>query len=53
MVLMSQAPKVLKWALEPDLRHWERIPETVVMTSAADLSQEPCARATGLVQKII
>jgi len=52
-VLMSQAPKVLKWALEPDLRHWERIPATFVMTRATDLSQEPCARAAGLVEKII
>lgn len=43
MVLMSTAPRVLKWALEPDLRHWERIPVAFVVTTAPELAQERCA----------
>lgn len=41
MVLMSTAPDVFKWALEPDLRHWERVPAAFVATTAP--SHEPCA----------
>jgi hypothetical protein len=44
VVLMSTAPRVLKGALEPDLRHWERIPSAFLVTTAADLAQEPCAK---------
>ena len=44
IVLMRQAPKVLKGALEPDFRHWERIPSAFVVTSASHLRAEPCAR---------
>ncbi len=44
VVLMSTAPHVLKGALEPDLRHWERIPAAFVVTTASDPAQEPCAR---------
>lgn len=40
---MSTAPKVFKWALEPDLRHWERIPAAFVVTTASDLGNERCA----------
>lgn len=43
LVLMSTAPDVFKWALEPDLRHWERIPASFVVTTASGLAQEPCA----------
>ncbi len=43
MVLMSTAPEVFKWALEPDLRHWERIPGSFVVTTASDLGDERCA----------
>jgi len=41
MILMSTAPKVFNWALEPDLRHWERLPAAFVATRAP--TQEPCA----------
>jgi len=44
VALMRQAPKVLKGALEPDLRHWERIPSAFVVTMASQLRDEPCAR---------
>jgi len=44
VALMKQAPKVLKGALEPDFRHWERIPATFVVTTASHLKDEPCAR---------
>ncbi|MBI4401815.1 MAG: hypothetical protein HY581_09310 [Nitrospirae bacterium] len=43
IVLMSKAPQVLKGALEPDLRHWERIPAAFVVTRAAQLKEEQCA----------
>jgi hypothetical protein len=42
IVLMSTAPHVLKGALEPDLRHWERVPSAFVVTTTAEPSQEPC-----------
>jgi len=44
IALMRQAPKVLKGALEPDFRHWERVPAAIVVTQAAHLREEPCAR---------
>ena len=44
IALMRQAPKVLKGALEPDFRHWERVPSSFVVTQAARLQDEPCAR---------
>lgn len=43
LVLMSTAPEVFKWALEPDLRHWERIPASFVVTTATELDHERCA----------
>ena len=44
IALMRQAPKVLKGALEPDFRHWEHLPSAFVVTRAARLQDEPCAR---------
>jgi hypothetical protein len=44
VALMSTAPRVLKGALEPDLRHWEQVPSAFLVTTASDQSQEPCAR---------
>lgn len=48
LVLMSTAPRVLKWALEPDLRHWERIPAAFVVTTASGLTQERCTSSASL-----
>jgi hypothetical protein len=42
MALASTAPDVLRWALEPDLRHWEEVPAAIVVTTAKDRSLEPC-----------
>lgn len=44
IALMQQAPTVLKGALAPDFRHWERVPSSLVVTQAASLQEEPCAR---------
>jgi hypothetical protein len=44
IALIRQAPKVLKGALEPDFRHWERVPSAFIVTRAARLQDEPCAR---------
>jgi hypothetical protein len=44
IALIRQAPKVLKGALEPDFRHWEHLPAAIVVTQAAHLREEPCAR---------
>ena len=44
VALMRQAPKVLKGALEPDFRHWEKIPAAFIVTKASHLRDEPCAR---------
>lgn len=42
LVLMSTAPKVLKWAIEPDLRHWERLPIAFLATTSPSPTLEPC-----------
>lgn len=42
VALMSTAPHVLRGALEPDLRHWEKIPSAFVVTTASDPAHEPC-----------
>ena len=42
MALMSTAPAVLEGALQPDLRHWEHIPEAFVVTRASTPELEPC-----------
>lgn len=44
IALIRQAPRVLKGALEPDFRHWEHMPSAFVVTRAARLQDEPCAR---------
>lgn len=42
VVFMSMAPKVLRGALEPDLRHWSHVPAAFVITSATDPANERC-----------
>ncbi|MDN5940505.1 MAG: hypothetical protein L0H94_01365 [Nitrospira sp.] len=42
VVLMSAAPAVLEGALQPDLRHWEHVPEAFVVTRASTPELEPC-----------
>lgn len=42
LVLMSTAPRVFKWALDPDLRHWERLPGAFLVTASPTLALERC-----------
>jgi len=42
LLLMSTAPKVLRGALEPDLRHWSHLPSAFAVTSAEVPSNERC-----------
>jgi hypothetical protein len=42
MALMNTAPAVLEGALQPDLRHWEHVPEAFVATRASTPELEPC-----------
>ena len=39
--LIAQSPKVTRFALKPDLRHWENIPSSFVFTTG-DIQQEKC-----------
>lgn len=47
VVFISMAPKVLRGALEPDLRHWSHIPASFVVTSATDPADERCYYGAG------
>lgn len=44
VVFMSMAPKVLRGALAPDLRHWSHVPAAFVITTATDPANERCYR---------
>jgi hypothetical protein len=52
VALMQQAPRVLKGALAPDLRHWERVPAGFLATRV-ELGDEPCAGNVPIGQRII
>ncbi len=47
VVFISMAPKVLRGALAPDLRHWSHVPASFVVTSATDPSNERCYHGDG------
>ena len=53
VALMEKGPAVIKGTLEPDLRHWERIPEAFVVTWAAESTEEPCLSGMGGVRRMI
>lgn len=53
VALMAKGPEVIKGTLQPDLRHWERIPEAFVVTWAADPIQEPCLSGMSGAQRMI
>ena len=54
MALMSTAPRVLEGSLRPDLRHWEQVPEAVVVTRASEPKQERClANVNSAVQRML
>ena len=42
VAVMKQSPKVLKGTVHPDLRHWENLPSSFLLTTADDPSQEKC-----------
>jgi len=42
VAVMKQSPKVLKGTVHPDLRHWEYVPSSFLLTTVKDLSQEKC-----------
>lgn len=42
VVFISMAPKVLRGALAPDLRHWGHVPAAFVITTATDPANERC-----------
>jgi hypothetical protein len=53
VALMAKGPDVIKGTLQPDLRHWERIPEAFVVTWVADPVQEPCLSGMHGAQRMI
>ncbi len=40
--LMEMAPTVFSQTIQPDLRHWERIPASILVTRASRVEREPC-----------
>jgi hypothetical protein len=44
MAVMQESPHVLRYALRPDLRHWDNVPSSFLFTWAPDLKDEPCWR---------
>jgi hypothetical protein len=42
MALMQESPHVLRYALQPDLRHWDNVPSGFLFTRAPDIKDEPC-----------
>jgi len=44
MALILQSPKVLRYTLRPDLRHWDNVPSSFLFTTASAIQNEPCWR---------
>ena len=44
VAVMQESPHVLRYALRPDLRHWDNVPSSFLFTWAPDLKDEPCWR---------
>ncbi|WP_454062948.1 hypothetical protein [Candidatus Nitrospira salsa] len=44
VAVMQESPHVLRYALRPDLRHWDNVPSSFLFTRAPDLQDEPCWR---------
>jgi hypothetical protein len=42
VAMMQESPKVLKGTVQPDLRHWEYLPSSFLLTTADDLNDEKC-----------
>jgi len=53
IALIAKGPQVIKGTLQPDLRHWERIPEAFVVTRAAEPTKEPCLSGMRGAQRML
>ena len=42
MALIRKSPQVLRYALQPDLRHWDNVPAGFLFTTSPDLTHESC-----------
>jgi len=40
--LIKESPRVLKHALQPDLRHWDNVPAGFLFTTVSDVEEEAC-----------
>ncbi|HEY5649367.1 MAG TPA: hypothetical protein VIU33_07685 [Nitrospiria bacterium] len=40
--LIAESPKVLRYSLKPDLRHWKNVPSSFVLTTANNTPDEAC-----------
>jgi len=47
MNLIETTPKVLKGALQPDLRHWKEVPAAFIVTTRAEREHDKCFREAG------
>ena len=46
--LMAKSGDVVRATLRPDLRHWRRLPEAILLHDAAESGDSPCARSVAL-----
>ena len=51
--LMSTAPSVFKNTVRPDLRHWDLVPASFVITTAPDLPSESCSTSHARVHDLV
>ncbi len=42
--LIAQSPRVVEFAIKPDLRHWRKMPGAILVTNAQSLHGEPCSQ---------
>ena len=42
MALIRKSPEVLRYALQPDLRHWDNVPAGFLFTTSPELTNESC-----------
>lgn len=40
--LIKESPRVLRHALQPDLRHWDNVPASFLFTTASNVEDEKC-----------
>ena len=53
MALIRKSPKVLRYTLRPDLRHWDSVPASFLFTTAPDLTEESCFRDLSNTDQIV